>query len=302
VGRYLVKALCTRPEQPQVIVGIHRNAADFQHRCMRFVAMDVSDANQVRTVLATEKPTHLFHLAGIAQVVNSDIRQSWDVNFGGSFNIAVAVRELVPSCRLLSCTSAEIYGDSCRSGQPVDENAPLDPVNSYGASKAASDILVGQMAKEGLRAIRLRPFNHIGPGQSETFVVASLAAQIARIERGQQRPVIRVGNLAIRRDFLDVRDVVDAYVRAILRFDELPNGYAINIASGKSTAIGDILASLLSLSNTNVELVVDRKRLRVNDCPVTVGDAHRARAVLGWEPRVELIGTLKSILHWHRSH
>ncbi len=264
--------------------------------------MDVTDAAQVGSVLATEKPTHLFHLAGIAQAANSDIRRSWDVNFGGSFNIAMAVREFAPFCRSLFCTSAEIYGDSCRSGQPVDENTHLDPVNPYGASKAASDIMIGQMAKEGLKAIRLRPFNHTGPGQSETFAVPSFAAQIVRIERGRQCQAIRVGNLAIRRDFLDVRDVVDAYVRAIVRFDELPNGYAINVASGKSVSIGDMLSNLLSLAQIKASFVVDHERLRANDCPITIGNADRAHSLLGWIPRFELTETLKSMLDWYRSH
>jgi GDP-4-dehydro-6-deoxy-D-mannose reductase len=302
VGRYLINALSTRPEQPEIIVAIHRSKAEFPHRSVRFVAMDVSDAGQVRSVLATEKPTHLFHLAGIAQVADSDIRRTWDVNFGGSFNVAVALKEFVPFCRALFCTSAEIYGDSCRSGQPVDENTLLDPVNAYGASKAASDLLIGQMAKEGLKTIRLRPFNHTGPGQSERFAVPSFVAQIVRIERGRQCPAIRVGNLAIRRDFLDVRDVVDAYVQAMLRFDELPNGYAINIASGKSVSIGDILSNLLSLAQIKASFVVDHERLRANDCPVTVGNADRAHSLLDWIPRFELTETLKSMLDWYRRH
>jgi GDP-4-dehydro-6-deoxy-D-mannose reductase len=132
--------------------------------------------------------------------------------------------------------------------------------------------------------------------------VPSFAAQIVRIERGRQRPAIRVGNLTIRRDFLDVRDVVDAYVSAIFRFDELPNGHAINIASGKPVSIGDILNNLVALAKITVEFVVDNERLRANDCPVTVGDASRARSLLGWMPRIELTEMLKSILDWHRTH
>lgn len=299
MGRYLIKALCTRLEQPEIIVGIHRAAA-FQHQCVRFVQVDVSDATQVRMVIAAERPTHLFHLAGIAHVANADIRQTWDVNFGGSLNVAIAVQEVAPSCRLLCCTSAEIYGDSFRFGEPIDENAHLDPINPYGASKAASDILIGQMAKQGLKAIRLRPFNHIGPGQSEAFVVPSFAAQIARIESGQQPPVMRVGRLTMRRDFLDVRDVVDAYVRALVRFDQLPTGCAINIASGRSVAIEDILKILVSLSKREIEIIVDPQLLRTSECPVTVGNASRARALLGWAPRFELGETLRWVLDWHR--
>jgi GDP-4-dehydro-6-deoxy-D-mannose reductase len=300
VGRRLIKALCSRPEQPEIIVGIHR-AATFQHHSVRCTQIDVSDAAQVRSVIAAERPTHLFHLAGISHVANADIRRTWDVNFGGSLNVAIAVKELAPSCRLLCCTSAEIYGDSFRLGEPIDEDADLDPINAYGASKAASDFLIGQMAKQGLKAIRLRPFNHIGPGQSEAFVVPSFAAQIARIESGHKPPVLRVGRLTMRRDFLDVRDVVDAYVRAILRFDQLPAGCALNIASGKSVAVEDILKILVSLSESEIEVIVDPERLRRHECPVTVGNANRARTLLDWAPRFELFETLRLVLDWHRS-
>jgi GDP-4-dehydro-6-deoxy-D-mannose reductase len=301
VGRYLVSALAARPERFEVIVGIHRNPT-FADRGVRCVAIDVTDADQVRTVIAAEKPTHIFHLAGIAQTDHSDIRQTWAVNFGGTLNVAIAIQQVAPSSRLLCCTSAEIYGESCRSGQPIDENSLLDPIIPYGASKAASDILIGQMAKQGLKAIRLRPFNHIGPGQSERFVVPAFAAQLARIERGQQDPVMHVGNLTIRRDFLDVRDVVDAYVRALLRFDQLAPGCAINIASEKAIAIEGILRMLLSLCNIKVDIIVDRERLRVSEIPVSVGDASRARALLDWMPRIELSDSLKLILDWHRAH
>jgi GDP-4-dehydro-6-deoxy-D-mannose reductase len=301
VGRYLVSALLARPERFEVIVGVHRNPICAE-RAVRSVPIDVTDADQVRTIIAAEKPTHIFHLAGISQTAHSDIRQIWAVNFGGALNVALATLELAPSSRLLCCTSAEIYGDSCRSGQPIDENSLLDPLIPYGASKAASDILIGQLAKQGLKAIRLRPFNHIGPEQSERFVVPAFAAQLVRIERGQQAPVMRVGNLTMRRDFLDVRDVVDAYVRAILRFDQLPLGCAINVASGKSVAIEDILKMLLSLCNMKIDVSVDRERLRTGESPVSVGDASRARALLDWMPHIDLLDTLKWILDWHRAH
>jgi GDP-4-dehydro-6-deoxy-D-mannose reductase len=301
VGRHLVRALAMRPEQIDIVVGVHRNPLPADQD-VRSVPFDITDANQVRTTLAAEQPSHIFHLAGIAQTANSDLRQTWAVNFDGVLNLATAIIDVAPTSRLLCCTSAEIYGDSCRYGQPIDESALLDPIVPYGASKAASDILIGQMAKQGLKAIRLRPFNHIGPGQSERFVVPAFASQLARIERGEQDPVMHVGNLTVRRDFLDVRDVVDAYIRAILRFDALPPGCAINVASGKAIEIEAILQMLLSFCKVKVDIVVDRERLRASESPVTVGDASRARALLDWMPRVDLLETLRSILEWHRVH
>ena len=212
------------PSGHEIIVGAHGPPeADVPGVCR--IPLDVTDADQVSSVLAAERPTHVIHLAAIAaiQAARRNVRQTWAVNFGGSLNVAIAVGEAVPDCRVLFCGSGLVYGTNAQGGRPpFDENAPLDPADAYGASKAAADLMVGQMAKQGLRAIRLRPFNHTGPGQSEHFVVPAFAAQIAKIERGEQDPVMKVGSLTNRRDFLDVRDVVDAYVRAVLRFDDLP--------------------------------------------------------------------------------
>jgi GDP-4-dehydro-6-deoxy-D-mannose reductase len=160
--------------------------------------------------------------------------------------------------------------------------------------------MVGQMAKQGLRAIRLRPFNHTGPGQSEHFVVPAFAAQIAKIERGEQEPVIHVGSLTSRRDFLDVRDVVDAYVRAVLRFDDLPVACALNVASGRAISMGKILDILLAMSSKTVEVRQDTSRLRNNDASVIIGDASRARRLLDWHPRIDITATLGAVLDHYR--
>lgn len=303
VGRHLVRALQNLPEAPEIIVGTidgvprHGDTA-------RSIALDVTDAERVRKVIAAERPTHLFHLAAISTVAvaQKNIRRAWEINFGGTLNIAIGLSEAVPDCRLFYCSSAEVYGMSFQVGRPLDESALLDPITAYGASKAAADILVGQMARRGLRAIRLRPFNHTGPGQSEQFVVPAFASQIVRIERGEQDPVINVGSLSSRRDFLDVRDVVDAYVRAILRFDELPPGCVINVASGNAIRISEILDTFLSLSNKRIDIVENKELLRTSDMPVMIGDASRARQLLGWAPRINLSDTLNSILDSYRGH
>jgi GDP-4-dehydro-6-deoxy-D-mannose reductase len=144
----------------------------------------------------------------------------------------------------------------------------------------------------------VRPFSHTGPGQSESFVAPAFAAQIARIERGEQAPRLMVGSLKSRRDFLDVRDVVDFYVRAIRRFDELPNGCAVNVASGRSLAIEEILKILLSLSDKTIEVAVDPARLRgaETNTESVVGDAALARRLLDWQPRFDMRQTLQAVL------
>ena len=299
VGRHLVRALAAAlPDRSEVIVGSLARDASPDTGPARQVALDITDADEVRAVIAAEQPTHLFHLAAIAAVSTAqrNVRQTWAVNFGGTLNIAIAVSEAAPACRVLYCSSAEVYGANFRSGLALSENAPLDPINPYGASKAAADLMIGQMSRQGLRAIRLRPFNHIGPGQRRHFVVPDFASQIAAIEHGTQEPVMRVGNLTARRDFLDVRDVVDAYVRAVLRFDDLPPGEPINIASGRAISIRDVLDILVSLSSKKIEIVEDPALMRSNDTPVVVGDAGRARGLLGWAPRLSISDTLAAVL------
>lgn len=302
VGRHLVRALQELSEAPEIVVGTINGVA--QHGDMtRTVALDVTDAERVRRVIAAERPTHLFHLAAISTVAfaQKNIRRTWEINFGGTLNVAIGLREAAPDCRLFYCSSAEVYGMSFQAGRPLDESALLEPITAYGASKAAADIMVGQMARHGLRAIRLRPFNHTGPGQSEQFVVPAFASQIVRIERGEQDPVINVGSLSSRRDFLDVRDVVDAYIRAILRFDELPPGCVMNVASGNAIRISEILETFLSLSYKKIDVVENKELLRTSDTPVMIGDARRARQMLDWVPRINLSDTLNSILDFYRS-
>jgi GDP-4-dehydro-6-deoxy-D-mannose reductase len=299
-----VQALLSLPDPPEVIAGTFHDEPNRQDtRSVRQVTLDITDFNQVCDVVKAERPTHLFHLAGIAVVHpgGASIRQMWDVNFVGTLNVALAILDTAPKCRLLCCTSAEVYGASLQSGQPADEKTAFDPVSSYGGSKAAADLMIGQMTRQGLRAIRLRPFNHTGPGQSVQFVVPGFAAQIARIERGEREPVIQVGNLASRRDFLDVRDVVDAYVRAILRFDQLPSNCAMNLASGRPVAVEEILRMLLSMSPAKIDIVQDDLRMRTSDVSVTVGDASLARKLLNWGPRIALDATLSAVLESFRS-
>ena len=301
VGRHLIVALTALADKPDIV------ACTFGERGSSLldaseVSLDVTDAERTLVVIEAEQPTHVMHLAGISAVsrANWDLRKTWDVNTQGTLNVALAIKEAAPTCRLLFCSSAQVYGGSFRSGKPLAEDASLDPENIYASSKAAADLLISQMAKDGLRAIRLRPFNHTGPGQPPEFVVPSFAAQIAAIERGEQEPVIRVGNLSIRREFLDVRDVVDAYVRAIQRFDSLPNGAVFNIASGKAISVDAILEMLLTMSTKEIEVMPDAERIRPHDTPVMLGDAEAARGALEWWPRRGVEDTLKSVLDYYR--
>ena len=302
VGRYLTARLLELlpPSGELVLVDTHSGTP--QARC-RNISADITDAARVEEVIKAEQPTHLIHLAAIAAVTaaTADARQAWAVNFGGTQNLALAVAAFAPDCRLVFCSSAEVYGASFTDAGKLDETALLQPMNAYGAAKAAADIMIGQMARHDLKAIRLRPVNHTGAGQSVQFVVPAFAQQIARIERGESAPKISVGDLSSARDFLDVRDVVEAYARALMMFDDIKNGSAINVASGATHVVGDILGDLLALSRIKIEIAVDPERLRKSDIPVVVCDAALARRILQWQPRHAWQDTLRSVLEFWRT-
>jgi GDP-4-dehydro-6-deoxy-D-mannose reductase len=298
VGRHLVAKLACLPEAPEIIVGTFHNGLSAQPARVRNIEFDVTDMAQVRAVIAAEQPSHIVHLAALSAPAGAqrNIEMAWKVNAEGSFNVALAALEAGSQPRLLHCSTSEIYGKSFQRGEPLDETAAVEPANVYGASKAAADLMIGQLCSLGLRAVRVRPFNHTGAGQSEDFVVPAFGAQIARIERGLQEPVIHVGDLTARRDFLDVNDVVDAYVAVIRRFDELPPCCVLNLASGRAVAIKTILDTLLSYSEESIKVELDAARLRASDIPVAVGNAELARRLLDWTPAVEFSRTLRSVL------
>jgi GDP-4-dehydro-6-deoxy-D-mannose reductase len=259
--------------------------------------LDVVDAEAVARTVAQARPDIVVHLAAVAAVTDSvrDPRHTWRVNLEGVLNLVLALQAKAPDAHLLFVSSAEVYGESLNVTTAVDEQALLQPVNPYAASKAAADILVRQAAATGLSATVARPFNHTGPGQGEAFVAPNFAGQVARIERGLQPPVIFVGSLDDERDFLDVGDVVDAYLLMLDRRAELGRGAVLNVASGAPVRIGDILERLLSLSRVRIEVKVDPERLRPSGVKRVAGDASRLRA-LGWAPRVALADTLSAVL------
>jgi GDP-4-dehydro-6-deoxy-D-mannose reductase len=259
--------------------------------------LDITDAAAVDACIARIQPDVVVHLAAIAAVTDSvrDPRLTWKVNLDGALNIVLALQDKAPKAHLLFVSSAEVYGESLNGPGPTDETALLQPVNPYAASKAAADLMVRQAAANGLSATIMRPFNHTGAGQGEAFVAPNFAGQIARIEAGLAPPVIEVGSLDDERDFLDVGDVVRAYVVMLERRGERETAGVFNVASGRPVRIGDLLEQLLSMANVRIEVRVDPARLRSAPITRVVGDATRLRA-LGWAPTVSFAETLSAVL------
>ncbi len=259
---------------------------------------DVTDEAATRAAVQDAQPNACIHLAAIAAptAAQSDPDAAWRVNLHGTLLLARVLAELSPGATLVHASSADAYGSSFASHGPcLDETAPLNPINTYGATKAAADLALGAMPAAPLRIIRVRPFNHTGRGQSASFVVPSFARQVARVEAGLQRTV-RVGALDTMRDFLDVRDVCRAYALCLLHADALPARAIFNIASGRARSIRSVLDGLIGLSKAAIDVETDPDRLRPSEIQSASGDCALAGRLLGWAPRISWQESLGEVL------
>lgn len=289
VGRHLLAALRRRwPE-----AALHATAHGFQGdlpdgaSSVHWHRLDICRANRVAALLRQLQPEVIIHLAAQSHVPTSfrAPAQTWRVNLQGTLNLLEAIKQVTPASRLLNVGSSDRYGGAFRSGEPVSEGTAFEPLNPYAASKAAADLAVGQYAaSEGLRVIRARPFNHTGPGQRDDFVLAAFATQIARIEAGLQPPVVETGNLEAQRDFLDVEDVVGAYLALLELPEPLSSGQAYNIASGHAVAVGGLLTAMLARARCAIDHRLDPARQRPADIQAVRADTTALRQATGWRP------------------
>ena len=298
VGSWLLAGLASRLPSHSEIMALGRPDCGGTST----MVLDVTKTDDVDSLVKSFRPTCVVHLAAISSLGQARLgaREAWNVNVSGTLNLAESVLHHAPDARFIFAGSSEIYGGSFNTpGCVLDETALLDPRNVYATTKAAADLMLGQMAEAGLRSVRFRPFNHTGPGQSTHFAVPAFASQIAAIERGERPAVLKVGNLDARRDFLDVRDVVEAYILAI-GAPVLPSGIIFNLASGVPRRIGDAVHLLLRMSETAIAIEQDADLMRPSDVPVTTGDARRANAALGWRPAIPWETTLHDVLDTYR--
>lgn len=263
--------------------------------------LDIRNAEAVRDAVAQIKPDRVFHLAAL-----SNVRQSWEMrrdaietNILGTFYLYDAIRDSAPAAKILFISSSDVYGGIPVNGRPYRETDDVAALNPYALSKVSGESLSRFYADvEGLDIRIARSFPHTGPGQSRDFVCSDWAGQIADIERDRRRPVLHVGNLNVRRDYCDVRDVVRAYA---LLMERGKKGRIYNVCSGTIVSLKDILDILFSLSERELEAETDPARLRKTDCLDLAGDPGRIRDEVGWTPEIPLSQTLFDLLnHWRQ--
>ncbi|MGD9764220.1 MAG: SDR family NAD(P)-dependent oxidoreductase [Candidatus Binatia bacterium] len=264
-------------------------------------AVDVEHAGAVEAAVAAVQPDALFHLAGLAFIPAAAANPSaaFRTNALGALHVLAAVQRHAPRCRVLIVGSADAYGAVRSEELPVREDCPLRPVSAYGASKAAADLLAAQWARGmDLDVVRVRPFNHTGPGQRAVFVCADFARQLVAIERGARPPRLEVGDLEPVRDFTDVRDVVAAYLAACERGTA---GEAYNVCSGVGRSIASVLADLVAEAGVRVEIATVHDRVRPNRIPRLIGTAAALCAATGWEPRIPWPQTVADLIAYERA-
>ncbi len=266
---------------------------------VRFSPCDILDTAAVRELLLAEKPDCIINLAAI-----SSVGASWkmpsatvSVNVVGALNILEGARALDPMPRVMFIGSSEEYQPSV---QAVSEDTPLSANNPYGISKMTQEKFAEIYRQRfGMQIYYVRPFNHTGIGQRDSFVLPSFCRQAAEIERSGKPGVIHVGNLAAKRDFGDVRDVVRAY-RMIIESEDCTKVY--NVGSGEAYSLSELLEYIISLSSRKIEISVDADKFRPVDTPVVLCDHRRISAELGWQPEHSIFETLKEMFLYYRDH
>jgi GDP-4-dehydro-6-deoxy-D-mannose reductase len=286
VGRHLCAALRTsghdviEPEGPNSPEGLQ-----------------LTDAACVLSVVERARPDAVVHLAAASSVAEShrDPAQTFAVNALGTTHLLAAVRKAAPRARLLLVSSGEVYGRSASNG-PTSEDTPLEPLSPYAASKVAGEISALQFHRSyGTDAVSVRPFGHVGRGQTTRFVVPSFAAQIAAIRRGEAPPVLKTGDLSPVRDFLHVSDVVAAYE---LLLQTGVAGVSYNVGGGQGRSVRSLLDEMLELASVTARIELDPDRVRPVEIPVLIGNSSRLRA-LGWKPTREVRAALRDVLEEH---
>lgn len=290
VGRYLVEAIGDHE-----VVAVDRAAAPAGFpRVARAVELDLLDLDRLAALIAHERPDRLIHLASFSSVAFSWQQPiaSFTNNTNIFLNVLECVRRHSPQTRVLSIGSSEQYGLVTEADLPLRETAPQRPLSPYAVARVAQEHL-GEVYVRGygLDVVATRSFNHVGAGQSPKFVVSGLAKQLA------QGGALRVGTTSVIRDFLDVRDVVAAYLALLERG---VRGEVYNICSGRGVSIADVIAMLAQIAGREPVVVTDPELVRPVENATVIGDHGKLTAAVGWTPSIALEDALRAVYAAHQ--
>jgi len=267
---------------------------------MDFFYADLCHRDTIFDLFEKQKFDGVFHLAAQSHPPTSflDPIGTFNTNANGTINIAEAIRAFQPECKLMFCSTSEVYGVVSEEKGAINESFPIAPVNPYAVSKAAADLFI----RERVRSLKLpffvtRAFSHTGPRRGNIFSVSSDAYQIVRIVKGQQEKVLRVGNIESRRAVIDVRDCVRAYYLLMQKFSP---GEAYNVGGDDVYSMADFIEMMFEIKGLKgkVELKRDPKLVRPIDIPLQVCDSSKLRKLTGWKPKIPIKQTLSDLLDY----
>jgi GDP-4-dehydro-6-deoxy-D-mannose reductase len=299
VGNYLREEIL-REEPNLEIHGLHRSGEKGSSKDYIAHELDIRDTATVSSLIETVQPDVVFHLAA-QPFVPKAILDPWgtlDINVKGTLNILESLLKNNRPVRMVYVSSADVYGRQSSGDMPLSEGTPPNPVNPYSASKLAAEVYCRQYSaySDLLQVMIARPFNHIGVGQRQEFVVPNFCGQIVQAAKDKD-PKIHVGDLSSTRDFLDVRDVVRAY-RVIAKSGKSSEIY--NICSGNEVSIENVLETLIKISGQTIRIEKDPDRIRPVETARLFGMNQKLKN-LGWEQKFLLEESLKEIYSWIKS-
>jgi GDP-4-dehydro-6-deoxy-D-mannose reductase len=293
VGRHLVSLLEHRGSR----VAILAQKGSRQVGSAKLYEADIRDRVAVGFAIEEFRPNDIYHLAAIS---SADLawrfpRRTYDVNVFGTLNVLEAAFSLPSQPRVLIVSTAQVYASSAAA---LIESSPLDPPNPYATSKLMSELLRVQYRPASGKIVVARPFNHTGPGQSSTFVLSSIARQFAEIELGIRQPKLGLGNTHVKRDFTDVRDVVQAYC---LLLEKGRPQEIYNVCSGRSWSVKQVIDEFASITGIGVAVESQAEKVRVGEVEEVCGSFAKIQTETGWQPAIRLVVTLKDLLKYWRT-
>lgn len=297
IAHHLIESL-PRELGPLVAAGLEPPPPQQARKDVQYIRTDLRDPEEAQRLFEYHQPTQVFHLAVQASVRagEKEPEESLLGNVSIARNVLEACRRHCPGARILLQSSSEVYGrgPAGRGAEiPRTETDPLSPLSTTGASLACAEILAGQYGQgHGLRILVTRPFNVVGPGLSSRLLAGEIAAQLARIRMEKGEPVVYTGDLEVKRDYLDVRDLARSY---LLLMDKGEAGQTYNVCSGKAVSARQVAELLVQFHGGSVELRFDPRRERSTEIPILVGSADKLTNTTGWRPAITLRESLRDL-------
>ncbi|MGC8738493.1 MAG: GDP-mannose 4,6-dehydratase [Candidatus Hydrogenedens sp.] len=258
------------------------------------------DTEQTETFIKSiNSVSHVFHLSAVSFVPQSmqDPLSCFQTNTDSVISLTQLLnKHFGQDITFIFISTSEVYGPPYY--LPINETHPLNPQNPYAISKLASDLYCQYIHKKGLLpTFIIRPFNHSGAGQNERFVLSSFAKQFIEMEKGIKQPILHVGNIEVKRDFLHVSDVVRVYE---LLAQKKGTGDVYNLCSGKTYSLKQIIDILQTITGIKTEILIDKERTRTNDIPIICGSYEKLKTDFSWEPQYDIKDILNDLLNYWR--